>query len=532
MSWRTTRRLRQLTQAAALLFFLYLAFATFQHVVPGAAANVYFRFDPLVGLGSMLASRAWVWAFAPALATVVATVLLGRVWCGWICPMGTVLEYVRFGRAKARSRHIPPRLRLLKYAILVAIVAGAVFGSLWLLVLDPITIAQRTVTASVIPGIDYVVRGFESALAHAGVSSGIIEWIDNSVRGHLLPSVTPAFAQAIALALLFLGIVALNLFADRFWCRYLCPLGALLGLLSKFAVLRPVMAETCTSCSRCASSCRLGAIDSGVATATGAGKPAGATPTLAVVTSECTMCLDCFVACPTEQGLRLTPRAQAGPWRDYDPARRELLAGAAAGIGAVVLLGTGWWQKVAPAKAIRPPGVHDEAAFLSACARCGECLDVCPTSGLQPALGDAGLAGLWTPVLKPRTGYCAWQCTACGEVCPTGAIPRLRLGAKRREVLGTAVIDRNRCLPWSQGKACVVCQEVCPVPKNAISLSGGKLVDLPDGSKSYIVFPTVLADRCVGCGLCEHQCPVTGDAAIQVWPASGAPQAKKSQAPG
>jgi MauM/NapG family ferredoxin protein len=244
------------------------------------------------------------------------------------------------------------------------------------------------------------------------------------------------------------------------------------------------------------------------------------------------MCLDCLTACRTDEAMRLAPQAQAGPWRDYDPARRELLTGAATGIGAVVLLGTGWWQKAAPAQAIRPPGVHDEAAFNSACARCGECLNVCPTSGLQPALSEAGLAALWTPVLKPRMGYCAWQCTACGEICPTGAIPRLRLGTKRREVLGTAVIDRNRCLPWSQGKPCVVCQEVCPVPHNAVHLGGGKLIELPDGSKSYIVFPTVLADRCVGCGICEFQCPVKGVAAIQVWPASRAPQAKKSQAPG
>ena len=196
----------------------------------------------------------------------------------------------------------------------------------------------------------------------------------------------------------------------------------------------------------------------------------------------------------------------------------------------MVLLGTGWWNKVRPAHLVRPPGVHDEGAFLSACVRCGACLDVCPTSGLQPALNEAGLAGLWTPTLKPRLGYCAWQCTSCGQVCPTGAIPRLHLSTKRRDVIGTAVIDRNRCLPWSQGKSCVVCQEVCPVPRNAINLTGGKLVTQPDGVAEYLVYPKVRADRCVGCGICEFSCPVSGEAAIVVRPASTAPPPSKGGA--
>ena len=371
-------------------------------------------------------------------------------------------------------------------------------------------------------------------MAHVGWLQGAVSWIDNSVRGHVLPAVAPVFSQAVFLGLLFLSVIALNALADRFWCRYLCPLGALLGLLSKAALLRPVIGAACPSCSGCAGACRLGAIDAEGKTAQVEPGDAGAAaseaspgPVYEVVTSECTMCLDCLVACPAHESMRVGLQAPAGPWRGYDPGRRQFLTATAAGAGSVLLLGAGWWNKLQPPRLIRPPGVHSEGAFLSSCVRCGACMNVCPTSGLQPALDEAGLAGLWTPQLKPRMGYCAWQCTSCGQVCPTGAIPRLHLSTKRRDVIGTAVIDRNRCLPWSQGKSCVVCQEVCPVPKNAIELTGGKLVTTPDGLAEYLVYPNVRADRCVGCGFCEFSCPVSGEAAIEVRPASTAPTPSK-----
>jgi len=526
MSWRTARGLRRGVQAASFLFFLVLAFGTLQRFAPRLPADAFLRFDPLVALGAMLAGRQWLWRLALALATVVATLVVGRVWCGWVCPLGTVLEYVRFKGARRRARRLPPRLRLAKYVLLVMIVIMAAFGSLTLIVLDPVTLATRTAAAALIPTVDSGVRGVEKLMAHVSWMQGAVEWIDTTARGHVLPAVTPVFTQALFLGLLFAAIVALNLLADRFWCRYLCPLGALLGALAKFTPLRPLVGEGCTSCSRCAAACRLGAIDGGAETRRALGGPDAASPLpgdrsdLEVVSSECTVCLDCLAACPAPEAMRFGLCAGGGPWREYDPARRQFLASAGAGVGLVLLLGAGWWSKISPPRLIRPPGVTDEGRFLAACVRCGACLDVCPTSGLQPTLDEAGLSGFWTPTLVPRMGACAYHCASCGRVCPTGAIPHLSLGEKRRQAIGAAVIDRNRCLPWSQGKACVVCQEVCPVPRNAINLSGGKLVTQPDGIKEFIVFPSVRADRCIGCGLCEFSCPVAGEAAIVVRPAS------------
>ena len=121
-----------------------------------------------------------------------------------------------------------------------------------------------------------------------------------------------------------------------------------------------------------------------------------------------------------------------------------------------------------------------------------EFLRLAPTAGLQPALNEAGLEGLWTPRLASRLGACDYSCTACGEICPSGAIPRLVLDEKREMVIGVASVDRNRCLPWSYDTQCIVCEEMCPRPY-------------------------VLRDLCIGCGICESQCPLDGDSAIRVY---------------
>ena len=327
----------------------------------------------------------------------------------------------------------------------------------------------------------------------------------------MLPTVQPRYEQAVGLFLLLLAVILLNVFADRFWCRYLCPLGALLGLVSKVQVLRPVMRDGCGACGACATACRMDAIEVG-----GRGDASGAAPAR-VVSSECTMCLDCLVACPRKEGMTLGA-ARPGPWAEYDPGRREAVLAVGAGLATAVLLGAGVARAVKRPGLIRPPGAQDEGRFLSHCLRCGECMKVCPTSGLQPTLAEAGLEGLWTPVLKSRLGYCDYACHACGQVCPSGAIPPLSLPEKRAQVIGVAVIDRDRCLPWASDTPCIVCQEMCPVPEKAIVLSGQRLITRPDGSQDYLSRPKVVASRCIGCGICEYKCPLEGSAAIVVVP--------------
>jgi formate hydrogenlyase subunit 6/NADH:ubiquinone oxidoreductase subunit I len=143
-------------------------------------------------------------------------------------------------------------------------------------------------------------------------------------------------------------------------------------------------------------------------------------------------------------------------------------------------------------------------------------MKVCPTSGLQPVLLQGGLEALWTPHLVPRLGYCNYGCHACGQICPSGAIPALDLERKRQAVLGRAVIDRDRCLPWAHGVPCIVCEEMCPVAPKAIRLEEVPVAD-DLGQMVTVQRPHVVGDSCIGCGICEYQCPVEGEAAIRVF---------------
>jgi ferredoxin len=134
---------------------------------------------------------------------------------------------------------------------------------------------------------------------------------------------------------------------------------------------------------------------------------------------------------------------------------------------------------------------------------------------LRPSHAEAGIDALWGPVLAPRTGYCDYSCTACGDVCPTGAILKLALEDKRRWVLGLAQIDEERCIPWADNVDCIVCEEMCPIPEKAVRLETVQM-ESETGETVELRRPSVVADLCNGCGICEHQCPVNGESAIRV----------------
>ncbi len=512
--WKAARWVRRAVQIVALVFFIYLLFAALQRRAAFPYADFFFRLDPLAALGTMLAARQWLPHLALAVVTAGAALVAGRVWCGWICPLGTLLGWFRFRAALQAATRVPPRLRSVKYVLLVVIVVMAALGSMTLLVLDPIALLTRGFTTSLIPGFDYVVGAVESTLVGWGPGSGVVTWVEAHFRGTVLPVYQPHYAQGAAIFLACLFIVLLNVLAERFWCRYLCPLGALLGLIAKVQALRPLVGDGCSGCNACVRACRAGAIEGIPPGAGGGGEAAGAR----VVTSECTMCLDCLVACPEREALSFGLALKPGPWAAYDPGRRQFLAAAAIGVGTVALLGTSVARAVKAPGLIRPPGARDEGAFLSRCLRCSECMKVCPTSGLQPSLGQGGLEAIWTPVLASRLGYCDYSCTACGHVCPSGAIPKLDLDTKRKQVLGVAVIDRNRCLPWASSTPCIVCQEMCPISNKAIVLSDRHLITRPDGTKDYLARPEVVPKRCIGCGICEYKCPLEGTSAIVVLP--------------
>lgn len=164
---------------------------------------------------------------------------------------------------------------------------------------------------------------------------------------------------------------------------------------------------------------------------------------------------------------------------------------------------------------IRPPGSMSEDEFLEKCIRCGECMKVCPTNAIQPAMLEAGLEGLWSPVIVPSFSYCEYKCMMCTQVCPTEAIRPLTLEEKQQVKIGLAHIDKNRCLPYAYARACVVCEEHCPLPEKAIWLEETTVLN-SRGNKVIVKQPHVNAELCIGCGICENKCPVSDQAAIRV----------------
>ena len=475
-----------------------------QKRVAPALADIFFRFDPLSALGAMLASRQWIPKLGLALATVGVTLLIGRVWCGWICPLGSLLEWVSFRKARKRAASLSPSWRLVKYFLLVTSLALALFGGLTLLVLDPIAIFTRTLTTAILPAIFYAVNSIETVAYKVSFLSPALDGFEGLVRGKLLPVEQPAFAQSLAIAALFFGLIAMNLLAHRFWCRYLCPLGALLGLLSKVSLFRPLIGSACTHCTRCAIVCQPGAVDTNP-------------EDFHIMPSECTVCLDCMANCKPDD-IRFRFRLKPAQREGFDLSRRQALGALASGAAGALLLGTDLRLRQDNSWRIRPPGVVDESAFLSTCLRCSQCMKICPTTALHPAWTEAGLAGLWTPLVVPRVGYCDYGCTACGQVCPSGAIPLLALEEKRQAIMGKASIDQDRCLPWASGVPCIVCEEMCPTPQKSIRLEEAEVMD-SSGQIITVQRPSVLRDLCIGCGICEHYCPLEGTAAIRVYDA-------------
>jgi ferredoxin len=330
------------------------------------------------------------------------------------------------------------------------------------------------------------------------------------LRAHALPFQKTAYATFGLTLGLFAAIFALELVARRFWCRYLCPLGALLGLAGRWALLRRLPVKDCGKCkaaSNCGTRCRMGAFD-------GSGKLVG---------ESCNLCMDCVADCPsTVARFKFKKPVGAVARAPVGLSRRGFLTASALGVALPVVAKSAGAASPKPEHLpphlIRPPGVADartEEDFLNLCIRCGECLKVCTTNGLQPAALEAGWAGIFSPVLTPRTGYCLVSCTLCSQVCPTGAIPRLAPETKAQAVMGKAAFDRDRCLPWAKNEECICCEEHCPVPEKAIQFHVVKVTF--DGTEKELQRPYVLHERCIGCGICENKCPLDGPAAIHVY---------------
>lgn len=498
----TPRRIRIAVQAAFLLLFVFLFLQTESKGNDdlGYPVKLFLDFDPLILITTLLSAHAVAAGFLLSIIVIAVTFIFGRVFCGWICPLGTLNNMV--GSLRRSKPRISPRWNTAKYLLLVFLIVSSLFGMQLAGVFDPLSLLIRSFSLAVYPALSSATNAGLDLLYGAPNQSvnAFGEAVAAAVKKLYLPFQQPFYEQGWFIGILFLGVLGLNLLEQRFWCRYLCPLGALLGIFSRWSFLKRSVSEGCNECGACTRVC--------VGNATPHEKD-NWKPT------ECLYCRNCDDVCPKNAVSFGFGSKQ--PTGSLNIGRRRVVTAALSGAVAVPLIRTVPLAKQGfhnPAL-VRPPGSLDEREFLQRCVKCGECMKVCITGGLQPTLMEAGLEGIWSPVLVPKIGYCEYRCTLCGQVCPTGAIKRLTIQEKEKVSIGTAMIDKGRCLPYAHSTPCIVCEEVCPTGKKAIWLEEVTVRDA-DGNVITVKQPHIDLKTCIGCGICETKCPVIDRPAIYV----------------
>jgi len=506
------KTVRRGSQLFFLILFFVLFFQTARQIdwadgrmTVGAflPADFFLRIDPLLGWTALAASRTFLLSVALwTVPVLLLTLLFGRAFCGWVCPLGTLIDGADKGVRPNRERrtHRERSWPRLKYYVLAAVAASAILGSQLVWFLDPIALTFRSLTLGFFAPLDRAVHAL-SAVPGLG-------WMEFPA---IFPDQRAAYGSGFAALLMLAAILAGGVLSRRFWCRSLCPLGALLGIVARVPLFRRRVGAGCNECTLCQRDCKMDAIGA-------KGKRTAA--------AECIFCYSCDELCP-QGAIRMAP---GKPERSLplDLNRRRLLTGI--GVGAVWGLGASSALARRPTRdgeshitgkrLIRPPGSAAEELFTERCVRCGACMKICPTNGLQPALFEGGPGAIWTPVLMPRVGECSQNCNLCGEVCPTDAIESFTIPEKEHLFIGRAVINRSSCVVWESRKQCLVCDEVCSYSAIYWLDESGAEIGHPAGegdAQPRQGFPYVDPARCVGCGICEYNCPAGGpDAAIRV----------------
>lgn len=397
---------------------------------------------------------------------VLLTLLLGRVYCSVICPLGILQDVLsRLNRKKNRFSY-SPALNWLRFAVLIVFIALFVAG----------------------------LGSIAGLLAPYSTFGRIVETLSH-------PLTSTWVSLVLAFSMLFLlGVLAF--LGGRTYCNTICPVGTILGQLSRFSLLKMVIdTDKCKNCGKCAKNCKASCLDAKNHT---------------IDYSRCVVCGDCQSSCAFGAIHYQARSASSSAPSATTTSRREFLVGAGLAVASAAMAETKLKvdgglavieDKIAPARQtkITPAGSLSARNLQQHCTACQLCVSQCPNDVLRPS---TDFDHLMQPVVSYENGYCRVECNACSSVCPTGAIRPITLAEKSSTQIGHAVWVSQNCVPVADGHECGNCARHCP--------NGAIQMVYPAGDETKAKVPVIDESRCIGCGACEYLCPARPFSAIYV----------------
>ena len=442
---------------------------------------------------------------------IALTLLFGRIYCSTICPMGIWQDVIArisksVGKKKKRYRYSPAK-NMLRWTVLGVTVIASVCGfSVVLGLLDPYSAYGRI-----------VVHIFKPVyMLGNNLLESVFSRFDNYTFYQVDTSVLSLSSLLIAI-LTFAAILILAWKHGRTWCNTICPVGTVLGFISRYSIFKPVIdTSKCNGCGLCARNCKASCIDA---------------KAHKIDYSRCVVCMNCLGKCKkgaikytrripeieAEPEMITTSKAKSVTTEQVDNARRSFLSASAifattAALKAQEKKVDGGLATIEDKKIphrenpILPPGSLSARNFAQHCTACQLCVSVCPNQVLRPS---GNLLTLMQPEMSYERGYCRPECAKCAEVCPTDAIHLTSLADKSAIQIGHAVWIKENCVPLTDGVECGNCARHCPTGAIQMVVSDPDMADSPK-------IPVVNAEKCIGCGACENLCPSRPFSAIYV----------------
>lgn len=479
---------------AALVFILtLLTFIDFRYLIPVKFINgvLFLQFVPsllkFINLKTLAASGFIV--------VIILTLLTGRTYCSFLCPLGIGQDINsrlggrikrKFRRFGFKKPHTIIRYGLLAITLIVTIIWGIYMVSL----LDPYSIFGRFVTYFIKPLVLLLNNFVEKIL----IRFNIFTLSNIRVEGFRL--------MTYAIPVVFLFLIGLfSLTRGRLYCNMICPVGTLLGLLSKISLLRIRFdKDKCARCGRCSLSCKSSCIDF---------------LSYNIDNSRCVECFNCITNCP-EKALSYGFQMHQSREEETDHGKRKFIAGSLMLFFGISSRAKSQEKKTPlPVKhstvkesktfPVCPPGARSIEEFNKNCTACSLCITACPDNVLRPSVREYGIMGLMQPVMDYHKGFCSYNCNICTEICPTNALMPLVLEAKKLTQIGKVIFIKDNCIVKTEKTACGACSESCPTKAVFMVPYEGNLV-----------IPETNQDICIGCGHCEYACPTTPYKAIYI----------------